>query len=348
MKVIQDYKKAFDKLVTEGWLISQTHPTLDLTIYNYSQKTQYEKHWTPETLMARGLVLNSDGEIVARPFAKFFNASEVPNEIPNLPFEVFEKLDGSLGIAFYYKDELVFASRGSFTSEQAIKGRELLNKYNHEYGMYPGYTYLFEIIYPGNRIVVNYEDMEELIVIGVIETISGKECKFKEMTSEGFKIVEKYNFEDYTTIKNLNWENKEGFVVRFSNGFRVKIKFEEYVRLHRIVTQISTTDIWEKLKNEEPLDEILERVPDEFFDWVRETVKDLTIRYENIQKDYMGYFLDITEKVVTTDRKSFAEAAKRYSHPNLLFNLLDGKDLSQNIWKIIKPKWSKPFKRSDA
>jgi T4 RnlA family RNA ligase len=343
-----NYKETFDELVEEGWLISQTHPFLDLTIYNYSQKTQYEGYWTLETLAARGLVLNSSGEIVARPFGKFFNISEAKNEIPNLPFEVFEKLDGSLGIAFYYKDELVFASRGSFTSEQAIKGRELLDKYNHEYGMYPGYTYLFEIIYPGNRIVIDYEDMEELIVIGVIETKSGRECSFEAMTSEGFKIVKKYDFDDYATIQNLNWENKEGFVVRFSNGFRVKIKFEEYVRLHRIVTQISTIDIWEKLKNNEPLDEILERVPDEFFDWVRETAKDLTIRYENIQKDYMNYFLDITKKVVATNRKDFAEEARKYSHPNLLFNLLDGKDLSQTIWKIIKPKWSKPFKRGDT
>jgi T4 RnlA family RNA ligase len=338
-------KKKLDSLVEEGWLISQVHPTSDLTIYNYSQKTQYESYWTEETLAARGLVLNSKGEIVARPFPKFFNMSEVEERIPDLPFEVLEKLDGSLGIAFYYKDKLVFASRGSFTSEQAVKGRELLDKYNHEYGMYPGYTYLFEIIYPQNRIVVNYGDMEELIVIGVIETISGKECKFDAMTSEGFKIVKKYDFEDYRTIKDLNWENNEGFVIRFSNGFRMKIKFEDYVRLHRIITQISTTDIWEKLKNNEPLDEILENVPDEFFDWVRETVRDLTLRYENIEKDYRTYFEDIQGFVFSGDRKGFAEEAKRFNHPSILFSMLDGRDYSQIIWKIIKPQWSKPFKK---
>ena len=210
--------------------------------------------------------------------------------------------------------------------------------------MYPGYTYLFEIIYPENRIVVNYGDMEELIVLGVIETETGRDCKFKEMTSEGFKIVKSYNFDDYRNIQNLNWENSEGFVVKFSNGLRVKIKFEDYVRLHRIVTQISTVNIWEILKNGEPLDELLEKVPDEFYDWVKETVRDLTVRYENIQRDYMNYFLDITNRVLSSDRKAFAEEAKRYSHPGILFNILDGKDCSKTIWRIIRPEWEKPFR----
>ena len=87
------YKEKLDALVEEGWLISQVHPTLDLTIYNYSPKTQYERYWTEDTLAVRGLVLDSKGNIVARPFGKFFNAEEVkPADIPSGPFEVYEKI----------------------------------------------------------------------------------------------------------------------------------------------------------------------------------------------------------------------------------------------------------------
>ena len=64
------HKDKLDKLVEEGWLISQVHPSLDLTIYNYSQKTQYDKMWNEETLSCRGLVLDSKGNVVARPFKK--------------------------------------------------------------------------------------------------------------------------------------------------------------------------------------------------------------------------------------------------------------------------------------
>jgi hypothetical protein len=70
-------------------------------------------------------------------------------------------------------------------------------------------------------------------------------------------------------------------------------------------------------------------------------VKDLCIRFENIQRDYMSYFMDITNRVASTDRRSFAEEAKRYNHPSLLFGILDGKDISSAIWKIVKPEFKK-------
>jgi T4 RnlA family RNA ligase len=348
-----NYKETLDGLVNEGWLISQVHPTLDLTIYNYSQKTQYEGHWTADTLAARGLVLNSKGKVVARPFGKFFNASEVPGQIPDLPFEVYEKMDGSLGIFFWYssddtqKLEPVFASRGSFTSEQAVKGWELLKKLPYHSLAY-GYTHMFEIIYPENRIVVDYGKKEGLVLLGVIHTNSGRELPYRDIEDHlgsSFEMVKCYNItENWNHLVTLNEPNREGFVIRFSNGYRVKVKFEEYVRLHRIITQVSTIDIWERLKNNEPLDKLIEKVPDEFHTWVKETVRDLVVRYENIERDYRQVYTEITSYMHTVDRRQFAEAAKRYPLSGVLFNMLDGKNYSDAIWKKIRPEWSKPFK----
>ena len=62
-----------EKYYNDGLLIKQVHPTKDLTIWNYSTKVQYDRLWDEVTLMARGLVTNSKGEIIARPFTKFFN-----------------------------------------------------------------------------------------------------------------------------------------------------------------------------------------------------------------------------------------------------------------------------------
>ena len=131
----------------DGWLIKQTHPTLDLTIWNYSPRVQYERQWDDITIQCRGLVTNSKGEIVARPFKKFFNYEEhKPEDLPNEEFVVYEKMDGSLGILFYYENEWILATRGSFTSEQSIKGTEMLKKYPLE-KLDRNNTYLFEIIY---------------------------------------------------------------------------------------------------------------------------------------------------------------------------------------------------------
>jgi len=153
-------KEILDAYVAEGWLMSQVHPTLPLTIYNYTQKTQYDGHWDDVTLACRGLIVDSStGEILVRPIPKFFNYEEVPNEVPLSDSEylyVQDKMDGSLGIIFNYKGEWILSSRGSFTSDQAVKGTEILkSRYKLDKFM-PEVAYIVEIIYPENRIVVDY------------------------------------------------------------------------------------------------------------------------------------------------------------------------------------------------
>jgi len=337
-----------NKYHNDGLLYKQTHPTLPLTIWNYTEKVQYEGLWDEVTLMCRGLVTDSEGTIIARPFKKFFNMEE-GKHTPTSEFEVYEKMDGSLGIFFYYEGNPVFATRGSFTSDQAIKGREILNKYNWQYGTYEGYTYLFEIIYPENRVVVNYNGLEELIVLGVIETSTGKECKYSEMENEGFVLVKKYDgIKNYSTLKSLISNDAEGFVVRFSNGDRMKIKGEEYLRLHKIMTNLSTTAIWELVSNGGNIDDILKDVPDEFYKKVKMYVSSLNYGYyqywNQLGKTYdyfrFGKYGDIE---VEPTKKQFAEHIKDH-HPiakSIMFAMWDDKDYDKIIWKALKPKFEK-------
>jgi RNA ligase len=353
-------KLILDNMVEEGWLISQNHPTLDLTIYNYSQKTQYESNWNKHTLMCRGLVLNSKGDIVARPFPKFFNYEEVAGKVPTREsYEIFEKMDGSLGIFFWYADEKtetlqpVFASRGSFTSEQAVKGWEMLQKLPYHDLAY-GHTHMFEIIYPENRIVVDYGAQEKLVLLGVMHTSGGTEIPHKnleEHLGDSFELVKAYHSENgWEHLKSLNEPNKEGFVIRFNSGFRMKIKFEDYVRLHRIITQVSNIDIWERLMKDEPLDDILEKVPDEFFDWVRQWEKALKFGYVMQEKEARKWFDRLNEEIVFAERKEQAIWILGFvpqEYQSIMFSMLDGRDYSQAIWKMLRPEWSKPFANSE-
>ena len=145
-------KKTLDKYVEEGWIIRKSHPYLPLSIYNYSQKTQYEKYWDDITLMCRGVITDdSTGKIIIKPFPKFFNYEEL--KINDIPWETSEyiylqeKMDGSLGISFNYGGEWILSTRGSFTSDQAIKGLEILrSKYNLD-SFNPLFSYILEIIY---------------------------------------------------------------------------------------------------------------------------------------------------------------------------------------------------------
>ncbi len=157
-----------------------------------------------------------------------------------------------------------------------------------------------------------------------------------------------FNKETFDTYKKLNTPNHEGFVIRFyPSNFRMKIKFDEYVRLHRILTNISNRDIWEYLKDDKPFDELLEKVPDEFNDWVKETVKDFVIRFENIEKEHKWIHEHILRVENSDVRKVYAELALRYKHPSILFSMYDGKPYKNIIWKLLYPPYSKPFKKDE-
>jgi RNA ligase len=387
------------KYIDEGLVIKQVHPTLPLSIYNYSRECQYDGKWDDITLNCRGLVLDGDGNVIAKPFPKFFNYEEIKSEdIPNENFEVYEKMDGSLGIVFYYEEELSderryniwfnnnyvtgmerlfdpnklpdfddpyyeptpkikgewhIATRGSFTSEQAIKGREMLDKLNKT-DLISGYTYLVEIIYKNNRIVVDYGDDEKLVLLGCYNNETGQEILINEM--EGWEIVMKYKTwgEDWETLKQEISKDNEGYVIRFSGGMRMKIKGTEYVRLHKILTNFSTKDIWELLKNNEPMEPFLERVPDEFDDWVKRTVMNLRYSFHHIDeragKLHDGFrYGKFNDRDPEPTKKEFAEYVKQFPKELavVMFKMWDKQPYDNIIWSMIKPKYSKPFKNNN-
>jgi hypothetical protein len=382
----------------DGLLHKQTHPTLDLTIWNYSPKVQYERLWDEITLQCRGLVTNSKGEIVARPFKKFFNYEEhKPEDIPNEDYVVYEKMDGSLGILFYYKYELsderryniwfnnnyetgmerffdpnnlpdfdnsyyeptpktkgewIFATRGSFTSEQSIRGKEILDKKYDYSSLRKDNTYLFEIIYPENRIVVDYKGEEKLVVLGVIHTETGEEVpdsSLFHMQEGGWELVTVYKTwgETYDILKEEISKDREGYVIRFKNGFRMKIKGEEYVRLHRILTNISNRDIWEYLKDNKPLDDLLEKVPDEFNDWVKSEVANFKEMYMiTLTMAELTFIKFIKPEMSRKEAAEIIKTKDKNIQP-ILFKKLDNKDYSDLIWKKLYPSYSKPFKKNN-
>ena len=355
LKIINDY-------IERGLIQKQIHPTLPLSIYNYSRTTQYDGLWDDITLACRGLVLDNDGNVIAKPFPKFFNYEELVgnkfehSKIPNEDYTIYEKMDGSLGICFNYNGEWIMATRGSFTSEQAIKGRELLDKYSID-KLDKNNTYLFEIIYTDNRIVVDYKGVEKLVLLSAFHTESGVEVPYSSlffMYEIGFELVTKYKDRSFEDLKLGISKDKEGYVIRFNSGMRMKIKGDEYVRLHRILTNFSSKDIWELLFMGEPIEPFLERVPDEFDKWVREKISSFNYAYYQYYNqlgktyDYFRYG-KYNDKEVEPTKKEFAEYIKDKPTPikGIMFAMWDGKDYDKLIWNQLKPKYEKPFRNEN-
>lgn len=342
-----------EKYYNEGWLIKQKHPVLPLTIWNYSRATAWEDHWDDITMQCRGLVVDNEGKIAARCLRKFFNWKQLVNTnypIPNEPFTMTDKMDGQYGGLFYYDNEWILTSRGSFESIYAKRGFELLQKYDYK-KLSTEYTYIFEIIFKEGRIVLKY-DYEDLVMLACINITTGEEKEIYGQGFEdlGFKLVKRYDgINDFKTIKTMISPDAEGYVIKFKSGFRMKIKGDEYCRLHAIITEISSKDIWRYVKDGLSIDELLENVPDEFDTWVKEQVKGLQKGYkliDSIVKDKYRSEIDPQEGESRKDVALRILSHEKSLRP-IFFHMYDGKDYAHLIWYKLYPNYTKPFTIND-
>ena len=147
-----------------------------------------------------------------------------------------------------------------------------------------------------------------------------------------------------------NPPNEEGFVVRYSNGLRLKLKYAEYVRLHKLLTGFSVKDVWNQLRLGKPVADLLTDVPDEFFDWVRAWEKKLTKAYDEINEDVENTFLFLQHQAIMGSRVEFAKYVTKNYNPISaeLFRKLDKRLYGDIIWKKIRPRGAKVFKLDEV
>jgi RNA ligase len=347
--------------LAEGLVSRQVHPDHpSLVIYNYTAAAQYSQSWDAVTKQCRGLIVDErSGRVVARPFPKFFNADEhTADELPlHRPFEVLDKLDGSLGIVYPTPvGGWAVATRGSFASEQALHASAVFhNKYAH-LQIPSDQTYLFEIIYPGNRIVVDYGDRDDLVLLAIIQNDSGADCRIPSdwpgpvaLRRPATSFV---TLRDELARADTAGTAAEGVVVRFvpdasdTPSLRVKLKMADYVRLHRLITGVSSVTIWEALSSGQSMAEWLEHVPDEFYAWVRLTAGQLQDSFDAIEQSCRSV---VAHPMAAPDRgrKAVAQFFASQPHRAVLFKMFDAKPYADIIWKSIRPTYSRPM-RIDA
>ncbi len=346
-----------DKLqpyVEQGLLSRKVSEDGKLVLFDYTEKVQFDKLWDEVTLNHRGTVYElATGKIVARAFPKFFNWSEIPvgRQIPmqfSNNFSVYEKLDGSLGIVYYYDGTWRVNTRGSFASDQAIKAKELL--VDIEEHLNSDLTYLVEIIYPENRIVVDYKGIEKLVYLAAIETDSGRGTDF-EYYSHGF--TNRSNVYNFATIEQVLDKlktlpfNEEGYVVQFEDGTRAKFKGDEYVEMHRLISGLSPLTIWENMVDGMVPEEFLAKIPEEFRDRYEDISDTLELKFAEMAVAVELRVKEVVDEVLkdgepTELRKKVGLYLKANEHPlnALVFPTVLGKQevVTKLIMKEIRPK----------
>ena len=339
----------------------------DLIIVNYNQKVQFNPElWDETTKRCRGLILRLDKrfseateirEVVALPFAKFFNAGETIAGTLHYPSgaiaEVTEKVDGSLGILYRDTDGTKkIATRGSLLSEQAHIGTQLLQKYNLT-DLPENLTLLFEIIYPENRIVVDYQGKSDLILLGVRDRFTGEDWFYPAIADLGarFGLTVVPHAKNVTLDQAMELRygldaNHEGWVVRSEDGQRYKIKGEQYRLLHKFLSHLSERQVLDKIADGS-IDLMLEATPDPW----RPKVLEWKSRIESDTAERVAKLTEILATAPKETRKEFALWVKAEwpGAQHYLFAMLDSKDPKRLIYKDIREELSaEPLVEPDA
>lgn len=284
--------------------------------------------------ICRGLVTTEDGEIVARPFPKFFNLSDKKRPNPTQDYDIYEKMDGSLGILFNYKGEWIITTCGTFDTPQAIEGQKMLHSLDK---LDQNLTYLFEIIYPGNKIVVNYHGAKRLVYLSAFQKDGIERSDIRDTMIElGYEVVEKVPitfektenvYEDLEKFRQQQIANKEGYVVVFSDGSRVKVKFDIYFDQHKNVD--SRFDMLTHMKKKESLETIIQKHP-------HIAEQDIVTEYTQI-KAKVDHIMGIVDKILSEftdlDKGAFAKAIK--DQPKHMKPMLFERRLDHDITNLI-------------
>lgn len=315
----------------------------NLLLFNYTNSCQYAGRWNYFERICRGLICDvNTGEIVARPFDKFFNWGEVINDTEMV--DVVEKIDGSMGCLYRYRGEYRIATRGSFTSDQARWATEWLNKHYKLEGLDNNLTLIFEIVYPENRVVVDYQGFEGLILIGARDRFTGRELYYNEIeviaSKFGFMQPKKYSFDSINSILQAAAAlsaSEEGWVIRFADGGRAKVKGDAYKLAHRLMTNITFSRVLEAVAQKK-FDAMIEGIPDEFLQQVRQHKADIDMVVERVKGEIYLALKDAPQVDAETKvgRKKFAQWVNENYGKNMsayLFAARSGRDIEELILK---------------
>lgn len=307
-----------------------SHPAIvhykrgDYTILDYTNpdKNLFKDMYHRE---ARGITFDINGNIVSRPFHKFFNYMETPEY--NLDFikskkikSIREKLDGSMITFIYDNGNLIAKTTAGFDNRFAIMATEYINKIeNLNYKEFIGelinndLTPIFEIITPENQVVVKY-DLLNLVFLNSRNLYSGLYNNCNE-------LVLKYNIKHSENIYNSNLsiedlistmqkqDGIEGYVIEFEDGDLLKLKTQWYYDCHYHMTYHTERSIAELIYNKHFDDvyaKMVELNKNDYFKEHLKIVENIRDRFNDGFYNFMQQIKELSEIDKQLNQKEYA------------------------------------------
>jgi hypothetical protein len=260
----------------------------------------------------RSLVIDYDKEqIVLYPYKKFFNINERQETSKEKVIEKLRqskivyftnKLDGAYIAIRYYNNEFVVSSSAGLdpaTNWHVKKGYEYLagNK-NLQTAIKDNAnnTFIFELIDKDDPHAINYSQWPQgLYLTGIIDN-NGNDLSphYVVNLAEQYGILHttiiRRSFNDiYNSLNDNSISNQEGYVL-YLDGYRVKMKYNTYVLMHKELSKLVTPKSTIAAIRNNTFDDFIAKIPAAFQDLVLSYAQDAWEYAEmqsNITQDYL-------------------------------------------------------------
>ena len=259
----------------------------------------------------------------------------------------------SLGIGYPGPDgKFYIATAGSFKSQQARHATRIYNeRYEGKWDRNPKFTYLWEILYPENRIVVDYGDEDDIHLIGAVNNRTGRSIPLNEIKEWKWKRAEAYDMSSLNEVVASDERlNHEGYIVHYvDTDVRVKYKHEDYLRLHRVATGVTAKTIWNKMRMGEDMVAWKKNIPEEFVGFIEERESSIQAAFDAQVASLWGKHAAFKATLPSGyDRKTFAvtlnqNPAYTKSEKGYIMNIEANNRVyttevqANKLWDMVKP-----------
>lgn len=284
------------------------------------------------------------------PFDKFFNINELEEtSLENVKrriakaknIEFSDKLDGSMVSARYYKGKLILNGSKSLNpseswrladnyrivaTEKATLGRMIKEN--------PGYTFIFESLTPADVHVVKYnEDEMGMHLIGMRDMTDFHLLSYKEILSwaerygvQTTTVFDKTIDEVMSELGSKRSDEKEGFVMN-ADGFMVKIKYDDYVQMHGIISKLSSVNLVIRAVADGTLDDVISKVPTAYRPRI-EKIAQAVMDYESSCQCRVKEFYNNNKHLAIKDYALLAQSALGNDLRGAAISVYKGKPVS--------------------
>ena len=314
----------------------------------------------------RGIIFDSmTGEILRRPFHKFFNVNEreeTQDHIVDLSRDhrILEKLDGSMIAPFVVNGEMIWGTKMGATDvakpvEEFVKNNPVY-QYIAKKWIELGWTPIFEWCSRKQRIVLDYKE-DQLILTAIRNMKTGEYCFYPYMKNHAaaidIPVVRAFDMLAMNDMKAFleyvrDLEDLEGFVVRFNDGHMLKLKCHWYLQIHKAKEAILQDRNIVELILDDKLDDVKAHLPVEDRDRLTQFESEFNFSIGDIVYLIENDLRWFQEEGI--DRKTFAlEHASNYNQFTRAiifknFDMIDGSKLWADVRNTIRNNLTKTAK----